>query len=232
MEKKKTTSRIATKQQATLISFLLDRTGSMASCLEETIRGFNSYVEKMREEGDKSMQFRLTQFDSESIDVVQESVPMKDVLTLNHENFKPRSWTPLYDAIGKTIRATEKVAGNCKVLFVTLTDGRENCSKEWNDETIQKEIRRKENDDKWTFAYVGVGPQGWAAVRAVAVGTQGFSNVIGTNTANVTTAYSHMAKATRSFASRAGGQCAGNLFAGMKNLMEEDEEKTTTGKTK
>lgn len=158
---------------------LLDRTGSMGECKAETIGGYNAFVNKLKEEKSPGMLFTLTQFDSQSIDTLNDAVPINQAYELNDENFVPRSWTPLHDAIGRTIRATESKAGKkYKVLFMVLTDGKENASKEWSLDAVRALIKEKEDNDKWTFTYVGIGPDAWEGGRAIYQGTQSIGNIM------------------------------------------------------
>lgn len=167
------------KNKPTLVAVLLDRTGSMSECKEETISGYNAFVNKLREEKSPGMLFTLTQFDSMSIDTMLGGVPIAEAYDLNVENFTPRAWTPLYDAIGRTIKSTEQKAGKeYKVLFMVLTDGYENASKEWTLEGVRKLIKEKEGDDHWTFTYVGIGPDAWAAGRSIYHDTVSIGNVM------------------------------------------------------
>lgn len=120
----KTKTKEKSKTETTLVAFLLDRTGSMETVKKETIGGFNGYLDELAKKPEaKSVLFHMTQFDSQSIDRVHDCVPLNRVARLTDETFQPRAWTPLYDAIGKTIREIEDKAKGRKVLFVTLTDG-------------------------------------------------------------------------------------------------------------
>ena len=139
------------------------------------------------------------------------------------DTYIPRAMTPLYDSIGKTIRAIEEKAKGSKVLFVTLTDGNENASREWTSASIKTLIKHKEDADKWTFAYIGVGQEAWAQTEHLAAGTQGATNVLrATRGSNTQAAYGHMAKATMMRTSTKGGQCISACFAGVQ-LDQEDE---------
>jgi len=224
---KKKTTEAKTENKPTLVAFLLDRSGSMQKCKDETIKGFNSYIEQLRAKDKGTMRFTLTQFDSEAVDLIHDAVPLKDVRKLTDETYTPRSFTPLYDAIGRTIRATEaKTTGEYKVLFVTLTDGQENASTEWNSDSIKVLIKSKEDKAHWTFAYIGVGIQGWAATSTIAAGTSGASNVLRSSHQNTGKAYARFAGATVAYA------CStGNLDCSVQNLWgpdatTEDEPKT------
>jgi uncharacterized protein YegL len=213
MTKNKTT-KVQTDNKPTLVAFLLDRTGSMQTCKVETIKGFNSYIKHLRADDNGTMRFTLTQFDSEGIDLIHDAVPLRDVRDLTEETYTPRAFTPLYDAIGRTIRATEsKATGEFKVLFVTLTDGCENASTEWKSDSIKVLIKSKEDKAHWTFAYIGVGIQGWAASTAIAAGTSGASNVLRSSYEKTGKAYGQFARATTAYA------CStGNVDCSVQNL--------------
>lgn len=175
------------ENKPTLIAFLLDRTGSMQDSKTETITAFNEYVKTLRKKETGGARFTLTQFDSQAIEIVHNAVPLKDVELLNEKTYVPRAWTPLHDAIGVTINATEKQAGTkFKVLFVTLTDGQENASKEYDLQKVNNLIKEMENKHAWTFAHIGIGPDAWAAVRSYAGGTQSISNALNIHRSDIT----------------------------------------------
>jgi len=221
--KAKQRTKTKTQKETTLVAFLLDRTGSMASVKQETIGGFNGYIDELIKKPEcKDMKFHFTQFDTVSIDVVHDCVALDRVLKLNDGTYQPRGGTPLYDAIGKTIRAIQDKANGSKVLFVTLTDGEENASSEWNQSTIKSLIKEKEDKDKWTFSYIGVGPDAWAANERLAAGTSGASNVLrATRGKNTQRAYSHLAGATMARCCTAGGQSMQSVYGGAQ--LDKDE---------
>ena len=105
--KRSKSSPAKTKKVGTLVAFLLDRSGSMNSCKDETITGFNAYISGLT---DPKMKFTLTQFDSQGIDIIHNAVPLSKVECLTQKSYVPRGSTPLFDAIGKTVRATEQEA--------------------------------------------------------------------------------------------------------------------------
>jgi uncharacterized protein YegL len=204
----------------TLVAFLLDRTGSMASCKDETIKGFNGYIDSLKDKKAEQIVFTLTQFDSIAVDIIHDAVPLNRVQKLNEETYQPRANTPLYDAIGKTIRATEQSAGDkYKVLFVTLTDGQENASSEWNEKTVKDLIKEKESEDHWTFAHIGVGANGWEAARRISVGTLSSSNVLNIDPKDTGKTYRRMSAMTMSY-------CAdtSNVSRSAQNLWKGSED--------
>ena len=214
--KTKRTTKSKTTTKPTLVAFLLDRSGSMETCRAETISGFNGYLDELNKKKN-TLRFTLTQFDSISVDLLYDAVLLKDVDKLTTKTYVPRGNTPLYDAMGVTIRATEKKAGEkYDVLFVVLTDGLENASSDWDQAKINQLIKDKEKET-WTFAYIGVGPHGWAASNTISAGTISAHNVMRssadpkarkrdfTNFAKVTACYTGMKRS-------AGGQSVGCIW--------------------
>ena len=234
MKKTKPTPKSARKPKsiATSIYFLLDRSGSMGSCITETISGFNAYVTEMEKKcKGQPVRFCLTQFDSQGIDDVFGIVKLADVPKLTRETYQPRGGTPLYDAMGKTIH---KAAGNKdgNVLFVTLTDGEENQSSEYSLQALQSLIKDKESKG-WTFAHIGMGIGGWSGLQNIAQGTQSASNILRTKTGGkgAQKAYAAMAGSTSAYMARAAklsisGQaigCSVDFFAGNKDDEQDNE---------
>lgn len=206
----------------TLVVLLLDRTGSMLDVKQETIGGFNGYVDELvKKPESKDIRFTFVQFDTVSIDTLHKAVPLEKVLRLSDGTYQPRAGTNLYDAIGQTIQDVHKKAEG-KVLFVVLTDGQENSSSKFTYDSVRALIKEKEDKDKWTFSYIGVGPDAWKANERLSVGTQGASNVLrATRGKNTRSAYGLMASATMTVANSQSGQCVGSLYKGQQ-LDQED----------
>ena len=222
----------ALMNKPTLVAFLLDRSGSMNDCKAETITGFNAYIATLKErvlsEAMLDMVFTLTQFDSLGIDLIHNAVPLKSVKDLTPETFAPRSMTPLYDAIGKTVRATQDKAGTkYKVLFVTLTDGQENASHEFNLDSIRALIKEMEDKHAYTFAHIGVGADGWTATRSYTAGTRSASNVFMADKGDEKRTYARFAGQTVAHA-----KSAGNVICSAQNFWKgaQDEPDPTPGK--
>jgi hypothetical protein len=83
----------------TEIAFILDRSGSMQSCKEAAIEGFNRFLhEQQKVEGIAKL--TLVLFDDEYL-VPCRSVPVQEILPLDGYTFVPRNTTALLDAIGR-----------------------------------------------------------------------------------------------------------------------------------
>ena len=133
----------------TEIVVVLDRSGSMGSITKSTIEGFNTFLnEQKNSEGEAFM--TLIQFD-DRYEVNYKSMPIKEVAELNNETFVPRGSTALYDSIGKTINELQT---DRDVIFVIITDGQENASREFKGEAIKKMIETLEKENSWKFIFL------------------------------------------------------------------------------
>lgn len=149
----------------TIVNILLDETGSMMGARDETIGGFNEYLDVLKNmKGD--VRFSLTKFNSEKVELVYNGVKMDKVEALSPDSYMPNAMTPLYDAIGRSVQAIEagleKSKGKPKVLFVVYTDGCENASREYGRDAIRQLITDKE-EAGWDYVYLGVGREAWGA---------------------------------------------------------------------
>jgi hypothetical protein len=153
---------MARKQKAgdagtTLVTFLLDRTGSMQMIKQDTIGAFNAYLDTLAA-GTADIKFTLLQFDSISLDKVCVEVPAPEAPRLNSDNYEPRASTPLIDAAVKTIRAIEQSLADkpkdTKVVVCIQTDGEENCSREHTWEQLNDLIKEK-TEAGWQFNFMG-----------------------------------------------------------------------------
>ncbi len=120
----------------TEIVMVIDRSGSMATIKDDAIGGLNTFIEEQQKvKGEANLTTVL--FDDEYI-LWHDGVDIKKVEPFTERTYVPRSMTALLDAIGKTandvgerLRKTKEKDRPEKVLFVILTDGMENASKEF-----------------------------------------------------------------------------------------------------
>ena len=68
---KKAPVKILKKPDLTVISFLLDESGSMGSCYGPTIEGYNTYIDQLKASPDSNkVLFTLTKFEGGKVEVV------------------------------------------------------------------------------------------------------------------------------------------------------------------
>lgn len=208
--------------EETLAVILLDRTGSMADRVQETIGGFNGFLDELEKDPDtKGVRISFTQFDTVGTDHICERLAVNKVSRLTEKTYEPRGGTNLYDAIGELIKRVEGYAGKDKVIFTILTDGQENSSSAWTLDGIRSLIKTKEKDG-WTFTYIGVGPDAWAATQLISKGTIGASNTLRSSNENYGATYTMAKDAVKMRVTTAGGQSLCATFGG-KQLDKDDE---------
>jgi uncharacterized protein YegL len=139
------------KAKETEIVVVLDRSGSMQSIAQSTVDGFNTFLnEQQNAEGDAYI--TLVQFD-DRYEMDYKSIPVSEAKPLiNGETFSPRGMTALFDAIGKTINELET---DRDVVFVIITDGHENASREYKRDAVMKMIEDLEKNKGWYFLFLG-----------------------------------------------------------------------------
>lgn len=163
---KKTTKPAKAKKAAntgvTHVVFLLDKSGSMANGLDDTIFSFNAYLEGLKDsaevEVNGNIDFSLVQFDSTSIDKVCTRMPISKVVDLSRSNYRPGAATPLVDASCKSIKAADEMLKKFpgKIVFCIQTDGQENSSSEFTFADLTKLIKARTKQG-WQFNFMGAG---------------------------------------------------------------------------
>lgn len=144
----------------TEIIVVLDRSGSMDVIKKATIEGFNGFLAGQKAVEGKAL-LTLVQFDHE-YELVHSGKDIREVAPMRDNTYMPRGTTALLDAIGRTIEETRDrihclndEGSERKVVFVVITDGEENSSKEYNRRQIFDMIRRGEEKYKWQFVFLG-----------------------------------------------------------------------------
>ncbi len=217
-----------------LVSFIQDRSGSMADVWAETLNGFKSYVEDLQADQKKDNEveylFSLTTFDT-VIETPYMGVAIDRVDSTELNNHGPRGGTALYDAIGKTLQAVDddKKLSFEKAIVVIVTDGQENSSREWSKQALHAAIDERIKRGNWTFTYLGTQPETWDDASSLGMGV-GASAVYTPTNAGAT--YRAMASASASMARSAQGQSvsflhdnttvASRSFVGMKTATDDD----------
>ena len=162
---------MAKKSAPTIVTFLLDRSGSMASILDDTIGAFNTYLGELKK--GSGISFTFLQFDSQSVDTVCKGEPVGEVPELTRATFVPRGMTPLIDACYKTIKAVEaqvaEMKGKPKVAICFQTDGQENCSREHTMVALNDLIKAK-TAEGWDFSFMGASIDAYAPAAAMGIG--------------------------------------------------------------
>jgi hypothetical protein len=205
-------------KNGTLITIVLDESGSMYSCWDTTIAGFNEFVQGQRgaEASAGAGYLTLIKFDAPRIKTVFNNRPLNEVPLLDKINYTPNGGTNLLDAIGDAIESVNAILAASKkkdrpgVIITIMTDGAENSSTRYNNTKIKAMVAAAEKAD-WTFTFLG------ANIDAFAVGStfgMNASNSVNYSTANMTATMTAVSESTSRmrFAKTAGVSTA-DLYA-------------------
>jgi len=168
MTKKGRKAKGTSEDRSILINFVLDKSGSMDHLRDATISGFNEFKNSQAAEEGEAF-FTLTLFDT-AFHTVCEAVPLREVPDLDQRSYAPDGMTALYDAIGHTMRLTDDfVAANRpdQVLFVIMTDGEENSSREFSRERIFQMIHDRQKLAQYEFIYLGANQDSYAVSQQI-----------------------------------------------------------------
>lgn len=187
-------------QELTDITVVLDRSGSMTSVRDDTVGGFNAFVAQQRAEGRGECRVTLVQFD-DVVETAYASQLARDAPDLDRGTYVPRGSTALLDAVGQTIRRTgaryalaDESQRPGKVLFVIVTDGGENSSKEFKGTEGRAKVfdMIKEHRDTWKWDFVFLGANQDAFAAGMELGDLGLSKTMSyaSNAAGVGSAWS------------------------------------------
>ena len=167
----------------TYVALILDKSGSMLDIVDEARNNFNEQLQVLKEESnspDAVAKKVLMAKDPQSvvdgvetrvsvvifndkIDEIDFDVDVNEISEITSSEYKPDGMTALYDAVGLTIDKFvdhyDLTEPNTGVLFVIVTDGQENSSKNYAGEEGRKRLKSKIDEltasDKWTFTFLG-----------------------------------------------------------------------------
>jgi uncharacterized protein YegL len=166
------------KADLTDITLVVDRSGSMAGIRDDAEGGINTFIKEQAKEPGETL-LTLVQFDTE-YEFLHKGVPIQEV---SEYELVPRGGTALLDAVGRAINETgERLANMAEqdrpglVIFVVVTDGCENSSKEFTKAQIKEMIERQQNDYNWQFTFLGANQDAFTEAGAMGIRAGGVAN--------------------------------------------------------
>ncbi len=138
---------------------IVDESGSMSIIHQQAFAGMNETMETVRSIQKKypetEQRITLITFDSDHTKYHYDNQPADMTDNLKWESYNPSGATPLYDAMGSAIsRLNAMTEKDDNVIVTVITDGEENCSREWNLKMIRGLIE-KLKEQNWTFTLIG-----------------------------------------------------------------------------
>jgi uncharacterized protein YegL len=151
---------------------VLDSSGSMESIKDDTIGGFNSFLDDQRDEPGEAT---LTVYEfASTVDCLFQGRPIEEAPRLDAERYSPGGRTALYDAIATaSVTAKDRIREHPAsekpdhVVVVVLTDGKENAS-ETSHERVRELIEQRQAEHDWEYLFIGANQE--AALTAASMG--------------------------------------------------------------
>jgi hypothetical protein len=159
-----------TKENLTSINVIIDASGSMSYLTHDTIGNFNTFLAEQKVVPGEAV-FTLCTFNSD-YRLTHDFVKIASVPALTNKTYIPQGGTALLDAMGTTINSVgQKLAAMpederpSKVIFLIITDGHENASRNFNSAQIKEMVSHQRDKYSWEFVFMG------ANIDAIAAGT-------------------------------------------------------------
>lgn len=150
--------------KTTYYQLILDQSGSMNNCKNETIEGFNkqmSSIRAMQEEyPEQEILVSLTKFSSRPEHLFLDQ-KVKEIENITTKTYRPEGNTALLDAIGECLlrlkaeKHKEFAEDKATAVVVIITDGFENASKFFSHAAIARLIDELSATDYFTFSFLG-----------------------------------------------------------------------------
>jgi len=169
------------REDLTAILMILDRSGSMTPLTDDTVGGFNNFIEQQKTEPGEAV-VTLVLFNQE-YEPVYQARPIRQVEPLTRRQYNAGGNTALLDAIGRgvhdlgrTLAAIDDKDRPGKVIVVIMTDGEENASREYSRERIRKIVEEQTNKYSWSFLFLGANIDAFAEARKLGVAAANAAN--------------------------------------------------------
>ena len=150
------------------LNILLDESSSMGHLISRTIEEFNGFIDEQKKVKNAQILGTLTTFANKPRHLYI-ARPIDQVPKLTTENYCPCGCTALFDAINASMQTVEnsmrREDEKTGVLFVIITDGEENSSREFC--TSKDGLNRiqtmisKRKEEGWNFVFLGADLDEW-----------------------------------------------------------------------
>lgn len=215
------------KKGLTEIVFILDRSGSMGGLENDTIGGFNSMIDKQREEDGEAI-ITTVLFD-DKMKMVHDRVPISNIKKMTRKDYYVQGCTALLDALGKTIKYINTKQKEMpdderpeKTMFIITTDGAENSSREFDFATIKKMVTKKQNKKNWEFLFIGANIDAIGAASSIGIKANRSVNYIADAKGTAVT-YACLSKAVSQMRTAPSVECVDAMLEGWNESIKADE---------
>lgn len=148
------------KRGLTELVFILDKSGSMAGLESDTIGGFNAMLAKQKIVDGECLVTTVL-FDN-NYELLHDRIDLRAIQPITEKEYQVGGSTALLDAMGRTMNKIGNVQKQTaedyraeNVMFVIITDGQENSSREFSSEKIKAQVKSQKEKYGWEFVFLG-----------------------------------------------------------------------------
>ena len=160
------------------ITLVVDRSGSMEAIRADAEGGVNAFLADQAKQPGQAL-VTLVQFDME-YEFIHRGVPVAEV---PRYELVPRGSTALLDAVGRAINETGARLAKLPeadrpglVVFVVMTDGQENSSREFAKSQLKQMIEHQQSVYQWQFTFLGANQDAFAEAGSLGMAAAGIAN--------------------------------------------------------
>lgn len=215
------------KKNLTELVFILDRSGSMTDLVADTIGGYDSMIEKYKSELEEA--YVTTVLFDDCYQVLHDHVKLQDVGSIRL-HYYVRGCTALYDAVGKTINSVGERLFNTpeeerpeKVIFVIVTDGYENASKEFSKTKVREMIEHQQSKYSWAFMFLGANIAAEDVAEEIGI-NRAFSKTYAASSKGVSSSYDAISNAVMYMSASCDSlaECENSVRAILDSVVSDD----------
>lgn len=161
------------------VCFIIDESGSMCSSINDVVGGFKRIIEEQAAKEEGQCSISMYTFNNE---VTKHYIGKNIKEVSSNLRYCPGGGTALNDGVGTAIdeigewlngmEESEKPSSN---LIVIMTDGEENCSKEYSLSKVKEMIKHQTEKYNWTFMYLGADITTTKVADSMGIKYRGFS---------------------------------------------------------
>lgn len=139
---------------------IVDESGSMGGVVDDTIGGMKAFITSQQKDAETGT-LTAVFFEGGIVKRVHSFTDLKTLKLESLDVYQPRGSTNLLDAIGDTLTLDGQMLCKMaeedrpeKVVVCVLTDGVENCSREYNAKQIKSMIKTQEETYSWDINFI------------------------------------------------------------------------------
>ena len=148
------------KRELAELVFILDKSGSMAGLERDTIGGYNAMLDEQKAVDGECLVTTVL-FDN-NYGLLHDRIDIRAISPITEKEYQVGGSTALLDAIGRTIHKIDNAQKHTveeyrakNIMFVIITDGEENSSREYSADKIKAMVDHQKTKYGWEFIFLG-----------------------------------------------------------------------------